>query len=1149
MMKRMILCFGLFCGLAAVAAPQEWSDAIRGPFPILSVPYEESGVVDFDVLVKEARFVADAGVNGFIWAQSNDAIDLLTVEEREASFARLAESFAGSKTIVVLGCQGRTTADMEELARHVERLATQHPSARLAIACRPPHDARTQEDLERYYRTLAGIARRPVIIQTYCSDKVPIPSSDLLLRLAREYPDIYGWIKEETGGDDAVVRMRRECAAPEVKTVFSAWGSYAWPYQHRHFGTRGVISERAAYADFFVRMWKTLEKGDVAAADEMWSKYLLLMNLRETVPGGHLRGFNLYVLKKRGIFRNFLSREPIAKDDISGKWKLVNREFTDEEVAEIEGRLLLLEPYFRSASRPEHAPLKTGWRFRRDDPPAVEALSLRRMSEILDHADRGAEISGVPDYPFARKSFDDATWKEVRVPHDFGVETSFSTNCPYYDAYLRGVGIGWYRRHFTVDAEHAEKLSQGWKFRFESDGAMSYAMVWVNGHFVGGWPYGYTPFACDLSAHVAKGDNVIAVRVHNLPDSSRWYTGAGLYRNCRISWYPEDHVIPGSLRITTPNVSRDRAEVRIQYEMSVGGRKERTFVVENPRLWDIDDPHLYSVDIEGETHRYGIRKIEFFPDERGFQLNGRRVRLNGVCLHHDFGVLGAAYNRGAMKRRLLKLKEAGVNAIRSSHNQPDPDLLDLCDELGLLVKDEVFDQWKTPGHTGRKNDYSNLFPLWHERDLRTWVRADRNHPCVIMWSLGNEIDDGFESRGGPTSQFIETAKELDRIVKSEDATRPTTNANNNPANATNDYARTLDIYGFNYHGFMYPHFRARNPTTPFFASESQCVSTSRGEFTFPAIWGWTQSSRGNRYVSAYGTEAGDWDGNPGHGWACPADVQWHWMDGTPSCMGEFIWTGFDYLGGPYFANKVAAANPGVLGIHSCNTGFFDLAGFPKDAFYLYQSRWRPELPMVHILPHWNWPDRAGKVTPVHVFTSGDEAELFLNGRSLGRKRKSPEDWRSAYRLIWDDVVYEPGTLSAIAYRGNRPWATNQVTTTGMPSGLALEKECEEIVSDGEDLAYVNLRVLDSCGRTVPNAKVRVRFSIVGDGEIVATDNGDETDFESFHSPERLTFNGHLQAVVRAKAGTEGALRISAVSDGLGSATAEISVHKKKGKQK
>lgn len=339
----MMLSFGLFCGLAAVAVPLEWADSIRGPFPILSVPYEEDGAVDFDVLVKEARFVADAGVNGFIWAQSNDAIDLLTVDERKGSFQRLAEAFAGEKTIVVLGCQGRTTADMEELARHVERLAAQHPSTRLAIACRPPHDARTQDDLERYYRTLAGIARRPVIIQTYCSDKVPIPSSDLLIRLARKYPDIYGWIKEETGGDDAIVRMRRECAASEVKTVFSAWGSYAWPYQHRHFGTRGVISERAAYADFFMRMWKALERGDIAAADEMWSKYLLLMNLRETVPGGHLRGFNLYVLRKRGIFRNGLSREPIAKDDISGRWKLANREFTAEEIAEIEGRLSLLE--------------------------------------------------------------------------------------------------------------------------------------------------------------------------------------------------------------------------------------------------------------------------------------------------------------------------------------------------------------------------------------------------------------------------------------------------------------------------------------------------------------------------------------------------------------------------------------------------------------------------------------------------------------------------------------------------------------------------------------------------------------------------------------------------------------------------------------
>lgn len=327
------LCIGASGGAAWAAAE------LRGPLPILSVPYHEDGALDVETLVREARFVADAGVGGFIWCQSNDAIDLLARDEKKASFAALARAFANVDVYVILGCQGRDTDEMVALATEVERLAAAHPTAKLTIACRPPHDARTQDDLERYYRRLASIARRPVIVQTYCSDKVPVPSSDLLIRLARDYPSVFGWIKEETGGADANVRMRAECRAPEVKTVFSAWGSYGWLDQYRRFGTRGVISERAAYADLLMAIWSALEAGDAARADDLFAKYLLMMNLRETMPGGHLRGFNLYVLKKRGIFRNFISRDYVTPGDTSGKWKLDVRRFTSDEIAEIEDRL------------------------------------------------------------------------------------------------------------------------------------------------------------------------------------------------------------------------------------------------------------------------------------------------------------------------------------------------------------------------------------------------------------------------------------------------------------------------------------------------------------------------------------------------------------------------------------------------------------------------------------------------------------------------------------------------------------------------------------------------------------------------------------------------------------------------------------------
>ena len=330
---------------ASAFALQPPPESLRGPFPILSVPYDADGSLDVETLVAEARFVARCGVNGFLWAQSNDAIDLLTVDERKLGFDALAKAFEGAVVVVVFGCQGRDTADMESLARHVEELAQRYPATRLAIASRPPHDARTQADIERYYRALARIAKRPVITQTYTSEKVPVPDVALLLRLAREYPGVYGWIKEETGGADANARMAAETASADVKTVFSAWGSYGWLDQHRRFGTRGVISERAAYADVMMHAWRALERGDDAKADDVFARYLLMMNLKETIPGGHLRGFNLYVLKKRGIFRNFVSREYADEAKTPGKWKLEERVFSPGEVAEIEDRYARLRRY------------------------------------------------------------------------------------------------------------------------------------------------------------------------------------------------------------------------------------------------------------------------------------------------------------------------------------------------------------------------------------------------------------------------------------------------------------------------------------------------------------------------------------------------------------------------------------------------------------------------------------------------------------------------------------------------------------------------------------------------------------------------------------------------------------------------------------
>ncbi len=804
-------------------------------------------------------------------------------------------------------------------------------------------------------------------------------------------------------------------------------------------------------------------------------------------------------------------------------------------------------------------PLKSGWRFvKADDPKAGTNLTLKAMSAILDRADRG-DTAGAPKFDWARPDFNDTAWREVRVPHDWGVDKPFDSDRPYGDAFLDVTGIGWYRLKIDVPAE--------WKGRtvyFECDGAMSYSMLYLNGRFLGGWPYGYTRWRIDLTPHLDWGGaNTIAIRCHNIPHSSRWYSGGGLYRRCRLLVCPEDHVLPGSVHITTPEVTAARAKVRVRYEMSKGGLKERTFEVANPRLWDIDDPYLYTVDVEGDSYRYGIRTIAFHADERRFQLNGRTVPLNGVSMHHDFGVLGAAWNRTAQRRRLALFKEAGVNAIRSSHNPPDEGLLELCDEMGLLVKDEVFDEWRKTGSAGKRaNGYTNIFDTWHERDVRAWVRTDRNHPSVIMYSIGNEICD-LQTKPNADGSGSRLARELARIVAQEDPTRPSVNANNNAVNYTNDYPTVLPVMGCNYFSWQYPALVDRYPDVPFFGSETICMSSTRGEYQFPVEQKWLDGKLAfpDFYNSSYCWDATGWR-NVSSGWACTPDVQWFWMDKVRTCMGEFIWTGIDYLGGPFWcdpwrkkpnfsdpeAQRRALAEVKERGltraaIHTCNTGFLDQAGFRKDSFWLFQSRWRPELPMAHILPHWNWPGREGQVTPVYVFTSGDEAELFLNGKSLGRQRKQPGVWDRAYRLRWDDVRYTPGLLEVVAYRNGKEWARSSVRTTSAPAGLAAEAEMQSISSDGEDICYVNVCVRDSQGSVVPTANIPVTFAVEGPAEIVATDNGDETDFSDFRQPVRRTFNGWVQALVRAKPGSSGKIKVSATAEGLAPATVTVTAAK------
>jgi beta-galactosidase len=573
-----------------------------------------------------------------------------------------------------------------------------------------------------------------------------------------------------------------------------------------------------------------------------------------------------------------------------------------------------------------------------------------------------------------------------------------------------------------------------------------------------------------------------------------------------------------------------------------GGKSATTSLtarVADPRLWSTEHPHLYVVVVklsrDGRVvDRYdttfGIRTIEFTPDE-GFFLNGELTEIKGVCLHHDLGPLGAAFNLRARQRQLEKLKQLGCNAIRASHNPMEPELYDLCDRLGFLVMDEAFDAWQM---AKRDNDYHRLFDEWHERDLRAMIRRDRNHPSVILWSLGNEV---YEQRDGKNAAL---ARRLADVAHEEDATRPVNMALHVVEASTNGFQDAVDVFGYNYTPFGYAEFRRNNPAIPLIGSETSSCTSTRGEYFFPVTMDDKRSGRVNYQVTSYDYSAPKW--------AMAPDVEFKGLDENPFVAGEFVWTGFDYLGEPtpydqdademlQFTDPAlkqqAAAQLQSSGklrppSRSSYFGIFDLAGFPKDRFYSYQARWRPELPMAHILPHWNWPERVGQVTPVHVYTSGDEAELLLNGRSHGRKRKGQFE----YRLRWDDVVYEPGELKVVAYRNGQPWATEVVKTTGPPTRLTLAADRHTIRADGTDLSFVKVAVVDDEGLVVPRAKNRVRFEIDGPGQIVATDNGDPTSHVPFQATERDAFNGLGLAIVRAPRGKNGTITLRANSDGL-----------------
>jgi len=785
-------------------------------------------------------------------------------------------------------------------------------------------------------------------------------------------------------------------------------------------------------------------------------------------------------------------------------------------------------------------------------------------------------------------SVNDNNWRSLDLPHDWAIEGPFSDTLENNTGLLPWKGIGWYRKHFTINDN-----DKGKRIYIDFDGAMANAKVWLNGKYVGEWPYGYTSFRLDLTPYVIIGkENIIAVRLDTKNWDSRWYPGAGIYRNVWLVKTSQLHISQNGVFCTTPEIKKERGMLSVEAEVeshidlpinasvkasvykldakgntlpqpvaessvltaSMPASKTHIFrfdiPVKDPVLWDLENPELYKVAVTvlngnsvTDTYEtaFGFRTLNFTPRD-GFFLNGKRVQIKGVCNHHDLGALGSAFNTRAAERQLEIMKSMGCNAIRTSHNPPSPELVELCDKMGFMMEVEAFDTWRIGK---KKQDYNLVFDAWHEEDLKAMVRRDRNHPSVIMWSIGNEV---------PDQQNPYLALNLNRIVKSEDNTRPVTAGGDHPNSGTDGFQKSLDVFGINYHVYRneYEKFFALkdNANLGIHSSESASTVSSRGEYFFPVKLGNLYSNipgKGIFQITSYDVAYPLW--------ASTADQQWTMLDKYPAVYGEFVWTGFDYIGEPTpYDGDTTGLKPdqwgykeilkmleleGVKEVPSRSSyfGIVDLAGFKKDRYYLYQSKWRPELPMAHILPHWNWPERKGLVTPVHVYTSGDEAELFLNGKSLGKKKKGEFE----YRLKWDDVVYQPGELKVIAYKNGVKWAEDVMRTTDKASQLSATADRAAVHADGTDLIFITVRIEDKNKLLVPKTINQLSFSIEGPGRIIATDNGDATSHELFQAKTKKAYNGMCLVIVAAEKGAKGSFTVKAESKGLKTTSVKVDI--------
>ena len=771
-----------------------------------------------------------------------------------------------------------------------------------------------------------------------------------------------------------------------------------------------------------------------------------------------------------------------------------------------------------------------------------------------------------------QRTFDDTEWRNQDLPHDWAIEGPFDIK---YNARCGGLpfhGTGWYRKHFSIP-----KSAQGKHVTLHFDGAMYNAKVWLNGKLIGHRPNGYVGFTVDMSKYLNYGgENLIAVQLTPEDLSSRWYPGAGIYRNTWLEINNEVHVAKWGTFITTPEITTDAAKVNIRTEIENTGEKDKEIKLQTkiyskdgvevasisnvlniksasvlitkqntqvfkPKLWDLDNPNLYIAEtkifdgnllLDTYETTFGIRTIEYGADF-GFKLNGKSTRFQGVCLHHDLGPLGTAVNRRATERQLEIMQEMGVNAIRTSHNPPSPEQVQLCDQMGLMVQVEAFDMWEK---AKVENGYSKYFNEWHERDLRDMIRTFRNSPSVVMWSIGNEILEQADKING---RII--AKELAVICKEEDTTRPTTAGfNYYPQPIDNGLTEAIDLVGWNYKPRKYKEVTENYPKSIGYGSETSSTVSSRGVYHLPLE---KYELHESLQITSY-----DFIGPP---WAYPPDIEFEAQENNPNSLGEFIWTGFDYLGEPTpFGGKDNSTNGYWNGHWPARSSYFgavDLCGLPKDRFYLYQSQWTAK-PMVHLLPHWNWEGMEGKTIPVFSYTNCDEVELFVNGKSFGKKVKGIDktplpidfiDWEggryqgdfmSPYRLNWN-VPYEAGELKVVAYKNGKIVTEKSIKTAGKPAKIELVPDRKTIKSNGEDISFVTVRILDKEGNLCPNADNLVSFTIEGEGTIAAVGSGNAATLEPFQSNHRKAFSGMCMVFVKASY-VEGEISVKANSKGL-----------------